>query len=326
MQQLLTIARNTFTESIRQPIFAVVMLAATLFLVLNPSLAAYTLEDDNKLLTDMGFSTLFLAGLALAAFTATSVLSAEIEHKTVLTVISKPVSRWLFVLGKFIGVSGALAVAYWTLSLVFLLSLRHRVMQTASDPIDWPVWTFGMIALVGALSWAVLGNYLYRRVFTSNFVVAAAILTTIGYFCVLMIGKGWMFQPIGTEFVVDESQLFQVIVGLVMIFEALLILCALAIACSTRFGQVMTLATCVVFFLFGLISDYLLGRFSGQNAFADVLYRVSPNMGFFWPADALSQGHDITAGYVALLTAYAIGYCGFLLGLAITLFESREVG
>ena len=326
MQQLLTIARNTFTESIRQPIFAVVMLAATLFLVLNPSLSTYTLEDDNKMLTDMGFSTLFLAGLLLAAFTATSVLSAEIEHKTVLTVISKPVSRWVFVLGKFVGVSAALAVAYWTLSLVFMLSLRHKVMQTASDPIDWPVWAFGSFAILGALTWAVLGNYLYRRVFTSNFVVSGAILVTIAYLCVLLIGKGWHFQPITTEFVVEESQLGQVVIGLVMIFEALLILCALAIACSTRFGQVMTLATCVIFFLFGLISDYLLGRFAGQSLVADVFYRLSPNMGFFWPADALSQGHDITPGYVGLLSAYAVGYCGALLGLAITLFESREVG
>ena len=83
MLQLVTIARNTFTESIRQPIFAVVLLVAGLALSLNPSLSAYTLEDDNKLLIDMGLSTLFLAGLALTAFTATSVLSNEIQQRTV---------------------------------------------------------------------------------------------------------------------------------------------------------------------------------------------------------------------------------------------------
>ena len=78
-QQLLTIARNTFVESTRQPIYVVMLLLTTVLLVLNTSLAAYTMSDDNKILIDMGLSTLFLAGLLLAAFTATGVLSAEVE-------------------------------------------------------------------------------------------------------------------------------------------------------------------------------------------------------------------------------------------------------
>ena len=111
IQQLLTIARNTFLESIRQPIFSVLLLVGTLALILNPMISAYTLDDDNKQLIDMGLSTLFVCGLLLSAFTATSVLSQELENKTVLTVISKPISRPLFVVGKYVGVSAALFVA-----------------------------------------------------------------------------------------------------------------------------------------------------------------------------------------------------------------------
>ena len=81
---LFTIARNAFLESIRQPIHAVLVCVGLLALLLNVNIAAYTLEDDNKLLIDLGLSTLFLAGLLLAAFTATSVLSREIENKTCL--------------------------------------------------------------------------------------------------------------------------------------------------------------------------------------------------------------------------------------------------
>ena len=60
---LLAIARNAFLESIRQPIFAVLLIVGILAMVLNVNLAAFTLEDDNKLLIDLGLSTLFLAGL-----------------------------------------------------------------------------------------------------------------------------------------------------------------------------------------------------------------------------------------------------------------------
>ncbi|MDX1681939.1 MAG: ABC transporter permease subunit, partial [Phycisphaeraceae bacterium] len=128
--QLFTISRNTFKESIRQPIFVVLIFVAGLLLVLNPSLAAYTMEDDDRLLVDLGLSTLFLIGLLLAAFTATNVLTVELENRTVLTVVSKPVPRPVFMLGKFLGVAAAILIAFWTLSTIFLLTVRHGVMTT----------------------------------------------------------------------------------------------------------------------------------------------------------------------------------------------------
>ncbi|MFQ5655144.1 MAG: ABC transporter permease, partial [Planctomycetota bacterium] len=85
MEQIRAVARNTFTESIRQPIFLVLLLLGIGLLAINPALSAYTLGDDNKLLLDLGLSTLLLAGMFLAAFTSTGVLSDEIERRTVLT-------------------------------------------------------------------------------------------------------------------------------------------------------------------------------------------------------------------------------------------------
>ena len=100
---IFTIARNGFLESIRQPIYIVVLLGGILAMVLNVNLAAFSLGQDDKLLVDLGLSTLFITGLLLAAFTATSVLSKEIENKTVLTVVSKPVARPTLIVGKYLG-------------------------------------------------------------------------------------------------------------------------------------------------------------------------------------------------------------------------------
>ena len=111
--KLLAISINTFLETIRQPIFGVVLATTLLLMMLNVSLAAYTLDDDDKLLTELGLSTLLLSGLFLASFSATSVLTREVEVKTVLTVISKPVSRWLFILGKYLGLLAGLALAFY---------------------------------------------------------------------------------------------------------------------------------------------------------------------------------------------------------------------
>ena len=333
VQQFLAIARNAFAEATRQPIYLVMMLVGTLMLVLGPALSTYTLQDDNKILVDMGLSTLFLSGLLLAAFTATGVVSTELENRTVLTVISKPVARPIFVLGKYAGVSAALALGFWTLTLVFLLTVRHKVMQRAADPFDVPVILFGSLAGVLALAGATLANIFYRWVFTGTFVFALAATTTVAVGLVLVIDKNWQFQPIMTDL---NLQLLTV---LLLVFEAVLILTAVAIACSTRLGQIMTLLVCAAVYLLGLIGHH----FDQQLAIliADMhesllhqivfwvlkgFFLLVPNLQYLWHADALLAEHPISAVHLLVLTSYSLLYIGAILSVAIGLFQSRQVG
>lgn len=320
LQQIWTISRNTFIESIRQPIFVVVTLIATLAMLLNPSLSAYTLDNDNKLLVDLGLSTLFVVGLFLAAFTATGVVSSEIENKTALTVISKPVSRPVFIVGKYIGVSCAIALAYWTLTIIYLLTVRHQVMQTASDQFDGPVLVFGLGFGALAIIVATLGNYFYNWVFTSAVSRLLGLFLTIGYGIVLLINKQWKFQ---SPMVDINPQLW---IGLLLVFLAVAVLCSVAIVASTRLGQLMTLMVCLGVFFMGLMSQNVLGIWARKNIFADVFYRAIPNLQFLWPADAISQNHNFTGGYVLIALAYSALMIMAMLGLAVALFQNREIG
>ena len=333
---VLSIARNGFLESIRQPVFVVLLLGGTLAMVLNVNLAAFTLEDDNKLLIDLGLSTLFIAGLLLAAFTATSVLSREIENKTVLTVVSKPVSRASLVIGKYLGVAGALAVAYWALSVVFLLAVRHRVQSSVriDDTFDMPVLVFSLLFGGLALLGAALANYLYRRPFPSVFAISYAIALTVALAIVCCVSREWAFQDPRVEW---RPQLM---IALGLVFQAILVLAAVAIAASTRLGQVMTLVVCLGAFLAGLVSEYFLGTLltgpateAGGPAASGLaksllwpLYLAVPTLQFFWPADALTQGHEITLGYFGSVTLYAGLVIGALISLAVLLFQRRDVG
>jgi len=325
-QQLLTIARNTFIESIRQPIFAVLILAFTLLLVLNPMISAYTLDDDNKQLIDMGLSALFVCGLLLAAFTATGVVSREVENKTVLTVVSKPVSRITFILGKYVGIASAIGVAYLALSAVFILTIRHKVLQTASEQFDGPVIAFGVLGLLGALLLAALGNYFYQWVFTSSFVLLFTLFEVIAMTLVLLIDKGWNFQSPLAEFA--ETGIMphgQLVIGMLLVFQGVLLITAIATAVSTRLGQVMTLVICFAVFLLGIVNDYLRQLFP-RSLVAEALGRVAPNIQFFWPADALTQGHTFTGGYLAWVAGYTALFILAMLALAVAMFQTREVG
>ena len=319
---LFTLARNAFLESIRQPVHAVLICAALLALLLNVNIAGYTLEDDNKLLVDLGLSTLFLSGLLLAAFTATSVLAREIENKTVLTVVSKPVPRPLVVLGKFLGVTAAIAVAYWLLAVVFLLTVRHRVQASvrAEDIFDPPVVTFGLLAVLLTFTIAGLANYLYRWSFPAVFALVGAVAATLAWGLVSCISRTWAVQNPATDW--DP----QLMIGIVLVFEAIVVLTAIAIAASTRLGQLATLLVCVGTFLAGLVGEYFLSAVVGGRSWLAPLASIVPNLQFFWPADALTQGSAITLGYLGVVTLYAACLVGAALSGAVLLFQTRDVG
>jgi hypothetical protein len=325
-QQISTITRNTFTESIRQPIYIVMIGIGVALLVFNISISAYSLDDDNKLLTEMGLSTVFLGGLFLAAFTATGVLAREIENKTVLTVISKPMSRPAFILGKYLGVTAAIAMAYWIWTMTFLMTVRHSVLQVASDHVDWPVIVAGFSAVALSLAIATWGNYFYNWVFTSRFCACLAVALTGAYLFVLLVNKEWQLQPFATEFNADGRRLVQIMLAILLLFESMIVICAIAIACSTRLGQVMTLLICLSFFMLGITSDYFFGQHLDTQPLAWIGYALAPNIQFVWLADALVLKHEINASYLAQVTAYIGLYTTAVLCLASALFQTCETG
>jgi ABC-2 type transport system permease protein len=203
---------------------------------------------------DLGLSTVFVCGTLLAAFIATNVLNEEIENLTALTVISKPVSRPLFVLGKFLGVGGALMLATLYMGFVFMLVEMHGVLQTVRDPVHKPVLVFGITAGLAGLAAGVWCNLFYGKVFASTVIVITTPLVGWAYFMCLMFDNDFSRQPIAAGF---DGQLWIALTALAM---AILVLTAIAIAASTRLRQVMTLVVTVGLFAMGMLSDWMFGR------------------------------------------------------------------
>jgi hypothetical protein len=112
----------------------------------------------------------------------------------------------------------------------------------------------------------------------------------------------------------------------VLILFALLVLAAIALACSTRLDTVPTLAVCTSFFLIGLVSDYLFkGAADGGAIWAKVAYAVTPNWQQFWLADALEDKKSIPWIYVGQAATYCLAYLTAALSVASLMFEDREL-
>ncbi len=247
--QTFTIARNAFFESIRQPIVLVLVLCATLLLMLSSPLSAFTMENDQRMLLDIGLATVFMIGMLLAIFVASTVLGNEIRNKTTLTVVSKPIGRPQFVIGKYLGAGAAITLSTLYVALVFVLVEQQEVFQTVRVPVHLPVVVFGTLCFVISTAAAVWCNYFYGFVFSSTWICVATPLLTVTYVLVLNFGPDFSPQPIWASFKPDIWK------AILSILVSVLILGSIATAISTRLSQLGTLIATILIFFVGMMSD-----------------------------------------------------------------------
>jgi ABC-2 type transport system permease protein len=320
MDKLFTIAKNTFVETLRQPVYSIIIIAALLLFFISPSIAMYTMGDDNKLLRELGLSTLFLASLFIAIFAASGAVAEEIENKTILTVLSKPVQRPIFILAKFLGVAAAVAMAHYICTIALLMSIRHGVLESVNDTHDWTVIGAAGLAVLLTCLLSAFFNYAYDWKFTSTAMVLLAIFFTIGIIFLAFIDRDWKFNPANNKIAAVD------IYGSVLLFLAALIITALAVALSCRFNIVVTLSGCVGIFLLGLVSDWAFGALAKTHLWAKICYFALPNLQIFWISDAIYEESAIPLKYVLISASYALCYTAGILALAVTLFQRRQVG
>lgn len=322
--KLYAIILNTFLETIRQPIFGVLMWTAAGLLVLNPGISAFSLEagGDSKIMKDVGLSTLLLYGLFAAVFSATGVITREIESFTVLTVVSKPVSRPLFLTGKYLGVVAALAVGFIFLTLVLLMTVQQGVMETVTDKLNRPVVWLSITAVLVSLVAATFGNYNYGWHFSTTLTAWVVPLGALAWGLTLTLDREWKTQAITT----DLAAVPPVLYAAILIFVAVLILAAFAVTFSTRLGQVMTLTVCTGVFLVGLLADYYFWLHVNEGLPYVLAAAVLPNFQFFWLGDAITQERSISPAHVARVAGHGLLYATAVLCVGIALFQTREVG
>ena len=319
MRQFLTIASNAFMELIRQPVFLLLMTASVLFEIFLAVPYYFAFGDEPKLVENSTLAVMLLSGLLGAVLSASASLAREIRSGTALAVSSKPVGRAQFFLAKYTGLAAALTVLSY-INLVGVL-LANWMSFDAYGKTNLPALGIFAGGVVVAYALAGFSNFFLRRPFASDAVLALVVTTTLAAFLVFRFLRSQ--QTFGAAAQVDWRL---VPAGMLIVF-AILILAALALACSTRLDTIPTLAVCSAFFLIGLMSDYFFGRRAETGEWwASALYTAIPNWQLFWLADALETGKSTFHwGYVGKAFAYAIAYAGAALAVGTALFEEREL-
>src|SRR5271165_2141374 len=121
-----TIALATAKETIRQPAFFVLAFIAGSSLICSIFVSYFTFGEDIKMYKDTGLTTISFACMLLSLLTASSTVAEEIEGKTAITLLSKPINRRQFIIGKFLGIELGVLVLYLLLGALFAGGLWYK--------------------------------------------------------------------------------------------------------------------------------------------------------------------------------------------------------
>lgn len=186
--KIAAIAATTSKEAMSQPLFYLVLGTGAFLLLAFIVIPYYTFGEDVKMLKDSGLTLIMILAMIVAVWSASVSVSEEVEGRTALTVLSKPVRRRQFILGKFLGVLGPVVVLFVVLGVLFLFTISYKVVydsrEVAKSEPPWQLCSAEMVAIVPGLVLAFLETVVLAAIsvaistrlpMLANLIVCAAI-------------------------------------------------------------------------------------------------------------------------------------------------------
>ena len=312
MLNFFKIAGNTFKESVREPIFALLLMCAVLLIANFPFVAIFVFYDQVKLVVDSSMATTMLFGLFAAVLCSSNTVSREMRDGTVLLLFSKPVFRSTFILAKIAGIMLA--------SLLFVLVCNAAsvvALYIAIDAfrVDFPLYyiLLGLLVLGAAIGMVL--NFAKNSCFPAVMTLFMSIALPVMAIAVMI------FKTVPPEIVLSDFLL-----AITLLFFAVSAMATLTVVFATRLDMVSNLCVSSVLFALGLMSNYLFQPESGSlSLIKSIFYALLPNWQFFWLADALATRKAIPLAYLGYSAIYVMLYIGLCSMWAVLVFRDKEI-
>ncbi|HZT82080.1 MAG TPA: ABC transporter permease [Gemmataceae bacterium] len=298
------VALSAFREGLRQPMFWLFILGGLVAIAVFLVLPYFTFGEDFIMMKQIDYDIIMILAAVFGVLAASMSISEEIEGRTAVTLMSKPVSRRQFLVGKFVGILLAALVMSSILSWVFDWSLLAKRYLDRMDPVPPPE---GLVSAVTSLGLPV---------------EASAYLMGCG----LWFADAWEAAP-----------------GLLLGFCQVMVLTAVAAALATRLPVILNVPACgVIYFLGNLTSEmvavanrYQAGEGGGSvvgqmlGFVARLFDTLVPRLGLFSLDPALVGDAPLPTGpfLMHLGSAALLGTLYTLVALifGLILFEDRDL-
>jgi ABC-type transport system involved in multi-copper enzyme maturation permease subunit len=127
MQSIWAIARNTYRETIRDKILYNLILFALIMILSSLALGQLTLGNEDKVILDLGLSSISIFGALIAIFIGIGLVYKELEKRTAYALLAKPVHRYQLILGKYLGLLCTLLVNLGIMTVGLELALWYTL-------------------------------------------------------------------------------------------------------------------------------------------------------------------------------------------------------
>jgi hypothetical protein len=323
LKRIWAVALLTSTEGLRQPAFFLVFFTAAGLTAASPAFAFFHLGEEAKMVIDLGLSTVLTFSTLLAILTASSTITDEIEGRTALTMLSKPLKRAEFLLGKYLGVGLTAAAFILLMAPVLLITLRSQKFTIEQDPWFGLGVGGGFLAGLGCFAILLVLRLLFRRGvsmilgFWLSYTVFAAFVML--YLSQRTVSGAWDWRPL---------------LGLLFICLHAWLISAVAVLLATRCTLIQAAIGALVFFIVGHASGAIVAPFRGAeqqlSAPGLVLRAVLPDLDQYNITDAIATAFldlpvSVPWQVVVSSSAYTAFYAAALLALAAALFSRREL-
>jgi ABC-type transport system involved in multi-copper enzyme maturation permease subunit len=236
------IAGTTFLEAVRQKFFSSLLLISIALVGSSTFFQQFDFgTGELKFITDFGFGALFFFGSILSITATTQLFFNEIENRTALTMLAKPVYKLEFLAGKFLGAH--LLMLSFTVVITLVLSAilcwrEMALLQRLGDEVisDGPLVRYGDVFLFGFLQWMKFGILAAMTLFVGSFSNTNLYTIVVSFFLLIIcqlqyiardayaaLEVGWQhFLVMGLSLIFPNFQLFNVGDQLVFNVEAAL--------------------------------------------------------------------------------------------------------
>jgi Cu-processing system permease protein len=108
--RILAVAQNTFREAIRDKVLYVLLFFAGAAILGSKAIGWVSIGQDVKIMKDISLAAVLVFGVLIAIFVGTNLVYKEIDKRTLYTILARPMRRYEFVLGKYLGLAFVLAL------------------------------------------------------------------------------------------------------------------------------------------------------------------------------------------------------------------------
>jgi len=192
-----------FREIVRNKFLYLIIFFAFAFIIFSLALGSLTIGEDNKIIVDFGLAMIEVFGLIWVLFVWSQLLFKEVEGKTIFLILSKPIKRYEFVLGKFAGFSLTIWLIILLQSILFLLVLFLKDIEITHLILFSLLFTFFKLEILLAL-------VLFFSSFMSNMltILVSLWVYVLGHWFSLLIQ---MFERLENTVLLTGTKLFQLL-------------------------------------------------------------------------------------------------------------------